>query len=456
MTPMNTVLDRRSLLAAGAGIAGGAVLATGDAAAAAAARPAPAGGRFPKGFLWGAASAGYQTEGNNVAADLWVVETMKPSPFPQKSGDACDSYHRWQEDIDLLRGTGLNAFRFSIEWSRIEPEEGQFSIAELDHYRRILEACHKAGVTPNVTLNHFASPRWFAARGAWNKPDAPDLFARYADRVGRHMGDLIGMAVPFNEPNAPLVVKWSPDMMAATGQPMDVASMAAPLMKIAAKKVGSDEFSSFLFSDPAIAVPAMIRAHDLARAALKAGPGDYPVGAIVSIGDDQAVDGGEDKVAQKRREVYGQWLEVAGRSDFLGVQAYTRYLIGPNGPRKPAAGSPLTKTKWEYYPAALGHVVSYAASQVKVPIYITENGISTDDDRQRIAYTRDALAGLKAAIDAGADVRGYFHWTLLDNWEWNEGYKQNFGLFSVDRSTFKRTSKPSAAFLGGIARRNAL
>ena len=446
-------LNRRHLLVGASATAAGLVAAN---SASAAPRQSKGGDQFPKGFLWGASSAGYQTEGNNVAADLWVVENMKPSPFAERSGDACDSYHRWNEDVAIVKALGLNAYRFSIEWSRVEPEEGHFSLAELDHYRRCIAACRDAGIVPNVTLNHFSAPRWFAARGAWNKPDAPDLFARYAERVGKHMGDLIGMAVPFNEPNAPLVVKWSPDMMSATGQPMDLASMSAPLMQLAAKKVGSDEFSSFLFSDPAVAVPAMIKAHDLSMAALKAGPGTFPVGAIVSIGDDQAVDGGEAKVAEKRKDVYSQWLEAAGRSDFIGVQGYTRYLIGPKGPRKADGGAEFTKSKWEYYPAAIGNIVRYAASQVKVPIYVTENGISTDDDPRRIDYINGALTGLKAAIDAGADVRGYFHWTLLDNWEWNEGFKQRFGLVDVDRTTFKRTPKPSASHLGAIARRNAL
>jgi beta-glucosidase len=446
-----TPFDRRTLLGAGAAAFGASLLPVREAVG-----RSRVGGGFPKGFLWGASGAGYQIEGNNTTADLWVVENMKPSPFPQRSGDACDSYHRWDEDLAIVKALGLNAQRFSIEWSRIEPEEGQFSNAELDHYKRILEAHRKAGIKANVTLHHFASPRWFAARGAWNKPDAPDLFARYADRVARHMGDLIDMAVPFNEPNAPLVVKWSADMMSATGQPMDVSTMAAPLMKLAAKRVGSEEFSSFLFGDPKVSVPAMIRAHDLAMAALKAGPGHYPVGAIVSIADDQAIDGGEEKVAQKRREVYADWLAVAGRSDFLGVQGYTRALIGPDGPRKPPAGAELTNVKWEYYPQAIGNIVAYAASQVKKPIYVTENGIATDNDARRIAYIDTAIASLKTQVDAGVDLRGYFHWTLLDNWEWNEGFKPHFGLVAVDLATFKRTPKPSARHLGAIARRNGL
>ncbi len=249
-------------------------------------------------------SSGYQTEGNNISADIWVVENLKPSPFAERSGDACDSYHCWGEDVALCKTLGFNAYRFSVEWARIEPEEGQFSLAELDHYRRVLATCRDSGLTPNITVHHFASPRWFAARGAWTKPNAPELFARYAERVAKHLGDLIGIAVPFNEPNAPLVVRWSPEMRSATGSPMDVASMAAPLMKLAARKVGSEEFSSFLFSNPKVCVPTMIQAHDLALAALKSGPGHYPVGAIISMADDHAVDGGEQKLAQHGEEEY--------------------------------------------------------------------------------------------------------------------------------------------------------
>jgi beta-glucosidase len=450
-------LNRRTVLAQGAaGLAAtGLAVAAPRTASAAAAR----GGAFPKGFLWGAGTAGHQYEGNNVASDLWVVEHLKPSPFHEPSGDACDGYHRYPEDIALLRSLGLNTFRFSIEWSRIEPEEGQFSRAELDFYRRVLETCHKHGVVPNVTLNHFVSPRWFAARGAWERPDAPDLFARYAERVGKHLGDLFGLAVPFNEPNAPLVVAWSgtgaPGGADQAGQESLAAGMGQ-LLKAAGRKVGSETFSSFLFSNPVTTTPAMVKAHHMARQALKAGPGDFPVGAIISMAADHVLPGGEEMLKRKQREVYSAWLEAAAQSDFLGVQTYSRSWIGPQGPTKPPAGTELTKSGWAFDPEALGAALRYAASQVSVPLYVTENGISTDDDGRREVFIRRALASMKAAIDDGVDVRGYYHWTLVDNWEWNEGFKQTFGLVSFDHQTFKRTVKPSARVYGQIAKRNRL
>ena len=150
---------------------------------------------FPPGFTWGAATAAHQVEGNNVNSDLWVLEHCSPTLFEEPSLDACDHYHRFAEDIRLLAGLGLNCYRFSIEWARIEPERGHFSIAALDHYRRMLAACHENGVTPMVTFYHFSSPRWFAGFGGWEKPAAVDLFVRYCERAARHFGDLIWSGV---------------------------------------------------------------------------------------------------------------------------------------------------------------------------------------------------------------------------------------------------------------------
>src|SRR5262249_35757385 len=131
----------------------------------------------PSDFLWGVSTAGHQIEGSNVNSDVWLLENVKPTMFVERSGDACDSYHRYGEDIALIKAMGLNAYRFSIEWSRIEPSPGGFSIAELDHYKRVIEACHHAGIRPAITFNHFTTPAWFAASGAWLRADGPDLFA---------------------------------------------------------------------------------------------------------------------------------------------------------------------------------------------------------------------------------------------------------------------------------------
>ena len=155
---------------------------------------------FPSGFLWGAATAGHQVEGGNVNADIWPLEWAEHSMFVEPSGDACDHYHRYPEDIALLAELGLNAYRFSLEWSRIEPEPGYVSHAALDHYRRMAETCLAHGVTPIVTYNHFTLPRWMAGKGGWHAPDAADRFAEFAARSTRHLGDSCRGCAPSTSP----------------------------------------------------------------------------------------------------------------------------------------------------------------------------------------------------------------------------------------------------------------
>ena len=201
-------------------------------------------GGFPKGFLWGAATAAHQVEGNNINSDLWVLEHLKPSTYPEPSGDACDHYHRYRDDIKLVADLGFNTYRFSIEWARIEPEEGAFSNAELDHYRRVLTACHELGLTPMVTYWHLTSPRWFAARGGWEHDAAGDLFLRYCERATKHLGDLIGIASTFNEPNIASLVRRFFEKM-----PQNPMRDVVAMNQAAARAVGSDRFSSFMFGD---------------------------------------------------------------------------------------------------------------------------------------------------------------------------------------------------------------
>jgi beta-glucosidase len=406
------------------------------------------GGDFPKGFLWGAATAAHQVEGNNVNSDSWVLEHMKPSTFAEPSGDACDFYHRYRDDIALAASLGLNAFRFSIEWARIEPEPGAYSIAELDHYRRVLASCREHGLTPMVTYWHFTSPRWFAALGGWENPAAGDYFVRYCERVARYLGDLIGAAATFNEPNIPLLLKW---MFA--GMPQNPFAHVDETMKAAARSIGAERFSYFIFCDGEAARDTMIPAHHRALAAIKSGPGTYAVGVTLAIADEQPV-GAQSRRDEKRESLYGAWLDAAAKSDFIGVQTYTRARVGKDGDLPPEPGVELTQMGYEFWPEALEQTIRYAAERAKVPVYVTENGIATEDDARRVEYINRALAGVRKSLADGIDVRGYFHWSLLDNFEWNFGYRPKFGLVAVNRETFARTIKPSARLLGTIARTN--
>ena len=156
---------------------------------------------FPANFLWGTATAAHQVEGNNLNCDFWVLEHTPGSPFVEPSGDACDQYHRYADDIAMLARLGFNSYRFSIEWARVEPEPGEFSRAALDHYRRVLACCHEHKITPVVTFHHFTSPRWLAGDGGWEDKKTAELFARYCERTAAHLGDLIGIACTINEAN---------------------------------------------------------------------------------------------------------------------------------------------------------------------------------------------------------------------------------------------------------------
>ncbi len=432
-------LTRRAVMGSGLGLAASAAL-TPSAAPAATPRKA-----LPKGFWWGTATAAHQIEGNNTHSDFWLAENVKPTLFQEPSLDACDSYHRYGEDIALAAKLGFNAHRFGIEWARIEPEPGKFSNAALDHYLRVMEACHAKGLAPVITFSHWTVPRWFAAMGGFEHADSPALFARFAEKATARLGPLMAAASTFNEANIARLIQARPEAKAI--EPAVRAMLAA-----CAKASGSDRFASVLFADLARSEANQVAAHEQAFQAIKAGPGDFPVGVTISMQDVQGVGEGH-KATEIEDLIYGPWIAQAAKADFIGVQTYTRIRVDAKGIMPPPKGAELTAAGYEFYPEALGATIRYAARTTGRPIYVTENGIGTDDDTRRVAYIDRAVASLRACIDDGIDVRGYLHWSLLDNYEWVYGYKQRFGLVAVDRTTFKRTPKPSALHLGAMARK---
>lgn len=443
-------LKRRTLLAAGAAIA------TLPLSTAMAARPRAR--AFPKGFLWGAATSGHQTEGNNVNSDIWVLENVKPTFFHEPSSDAVNSLELWPRDLDLVQSLGLNSYRFGLEWSRIEPEPGLFSVAMLDHYKAMIHGCRVRGLTPMVTFSHFSCPRWFAMRGGWVNPESPDLFARFCDRTARHLAAEIGYAITLNEPN-PLVASFEPP------RPDRIKKLLGDTMAAAAKATGSDRFVALgpIGVDPESYNRNLIAAHKAARAAIRAARSGLPVGVTLAIPDDQEVEPGSLR-ERYRQEAYVPWLEAAREDDFLGVQNYDRQLWDAKGKVAPPSGDSRSGSEaFAYnasggivYPDSLANAVRYAYSIAQVPIIVTEHGVNSHDDTVRANLIPNALSELKKAIDEGIPVKGYLHWSLLDNYEWVSGYKHQYGLVMVDRSTFKRTPKPSAYALGAFAKRNAL
>jgi beta-glucosidase len=406
---------------------------------------------FPHDFLWGAATAGHQVEGGNVNADMWPMEWAANSTFNEPSGDACDHYHRYPEDVALLAELGLNAYRFSLEWSRIEPEPGFYSRAALDHYARMTESCLSQGVTPVVTYNHFTVPRWMAGRGGWNADEAPDRFADYAARVTQHFGDLLSWVCTLNEPNLMAMMRSSGVLAMGTGD-----RSPAPEVEEGPAGVGGYDPARYRMGIVAADFERMAHAHRLAVQAIKSTNGTIKAGWTLALVDLQSAEGGEERWLEARRLGQTDWLKVSADDDFIGVQTYSRTRIGADGQLPVPEGVATMQTGWEVYPEALGHTVRLAADHAGVPVLVTENGMATDDDAARLAYTRAALEGLAHCLEDGIDVRGYIHWTLLDNFEWNAGFAKTFGLVAVDRETFVRSVKPSARWLGQVALRNGL
>lgn len=396
---------------------------------------------LPDGFLWGAATAAHQVEGNNLNSDFWAME--RTAPGMERSGDACDSYHRFDEDMRLLAGAGLNAYRFGVEWARIEPEPGLVSRAELAHYRRMIDTAFGYGLTPVVTLHHFTNPRWFADEGGWLGERAVDRFLSYVETVTGIL-DGVEWVCTMNEPNMLALIT-------AMGQPA-----AEPDEREDWQSPTVDGGSHPILPDPDPVVGRrLVEAHHAVRDIVRQRTGAR-VGWTVANQALVARPGAEEKsreLSYVREDLY---LEGARGDDFVGVQSYSSQWVNTNGlePHPPHPDNTLVGTA--YRPDALGIALRHTHEVTGgVPILVTENGMATADDNRRIAYTAEALRHLGAAMDDGVDVRGYLHWSALDNYEWGH-WAPTFGLIAVDRETFERRPKPSLAWLGDVAKHNTI
>jgi beta-glucosidase len=377
------------------------------------------------------ATAAHQIEGGNWNNDWWAWEHAEGSPCVEPSGDACDSWNRWHDDVVLVADLGLTDYRFSVEWSRIEPEPGEWSTASLDHYRRICEALLARGIDPVVTFHHFTTPRWVAAEGGWSAPETVDRFASFCERVASRLGDVIGRACTINEP----------DVVAFYGYRLGVFPPG--------------ERDDGRFRD---VTGNLVAAHRSAVEAIRAGAPGVPVGLTLSMTDYQALDGGQarrDSIVARMEDVY---LDATTGDDFVGVQTYSRARVGPDGLLPNEDGVEVLDMGYEFWPWALEATLRRAWEQTngEIPLFVTENGIGTTDDGQRSRYVRAALEGVLACLADGIDVRGYTYWSLLDNFEWAFGYSPKFGLVEVDRTTFDRRPKESARWLGRVVQANGL
>lgn len=398
--------------------------------------------RFPKPFLWGAATSAHQVEGQNTGSDWWAWERAGRNPVGEESGYACDHFNRFDDDFRLARELGHTAHRFSIEWARIEPQPGQFDDAAIEHYRQVLASLARHRLTPIVTLWHFTLPAWLARLGGWANPNAVRWFAEYVKVVA----ELLGADVPYwctvNEPNVYVLQAY-------------VLGVWPPQRRSIPKALTVHR--------------ALVQAHRAAAAVLRTRFGNrVQVGFVENFNafePDRPRNPLDRTATQVARRVWNHHFtsRAAPTSDFIGVNYYfhSRVRFAPLRPDllfvdpRDGGGAERSDLGWELYSKGFESVVGEAARYGK-PILITENGLADADDSRRPRFLVTHLAALHRAIRRGADVRGYLHWSLLDNYEWAHGFNPRFGLVAVDYASQTRAPRRSALLFRDIIRAGGL
>ncbi len=370
--------------------------------------------KFPKGFLFGSATSAHQIEGHQFN-DWSGWEKLGKIQNGDSAANAADSFNKWREDIELLKKSSQNAYRFSIEWSRIEREEGKFDQDAIEHYRQILKELRQNKITSMVTLFHFTLPVWLDKRGGFTDSKFPKYFAKFAEKIAEELGDLIDIFATFNEPNVYissgfLFGNWYP------GRKNDF---------IGAYKT----YRNF------------IKAHLLAYRVIKK-HSKLPIGPVINITallplKNNPLDILLAKIA--RYFDYKIFIRPISREcDFIGVNYYARKFLHV-GKQMVRGDHPYKPNGWRENQKALAEVL-IDQREWKKPIYVTENGVPDDDDDVRPDFIKEAFLAINKANEKGADIRGYFYWSLLDNFEWTSGYSMKFGLHTIDRKP-RRSAK---------------
>jgi beta-glucosidase len=419
--------------------------------------------QFPVDFLWGVSTAAHQVEGNNDNqwSDWELAGKIKSG---DTCGIACDWWENAERDFDIARDLGMKALRLSLEWSRIEPEKGRFDPAALQRYRQMLQGLHERGIEPIVCLHHFTHPRWFEQKGAFLSPDAPQLFERFTREVARAVGDLCRLWVTFNEPNVYaacgyVLGEFPPGHKGELFNALRVNRVQARAHVLAYRalheiipqvKVGWAQH--YVVFEPMPGVASRWVAGLMNRLfnhtffdLIETGRLGFPFGLLNGRDD-----------------------EAKGCCDFVGLNVYSRLHVSFDirhadtfftnifVPTDVPQGDPgVDRPYGEAYPQAISEAVKRAARLGK-PIYIMENGVPDADDQIRPWLIVSVLRELHALIAQNYDIRGYLHWTLTDNFEWNEGWKLRFGLVALDPETQHRTMRSSAKLFSEIVRRNAV
>jgi beta-glucosidase len=400
---------------------------------------------FPPGFLWGAATSSHQVEGGNCWNDWWEYEQAGCVPY--RSGETCRHYQLYEADFDLAQSWGHNAHRFSLEWSRIEPAEGQWNLEAVGHYQAVLRALRSRGMEPVVTLHHFTNPAWFAHRGGWLRRDSAKLFARYAAYVATHLGKDVKFWLTLNEPtvymlHGYILGEWPPCLRASWRKAARVFSNLARA-HVAAYRVlhhnCQNTMVSFAHSAPLIVPCDPTRQRDRMAVAVR----DWLL-----------------------NHAFFRLIGAPHTLDFIGINYYTRTIVRSVGVglgvlvgracRLPHHDRwPVSTTGWEVYPPGLALILEQFAV-FGLPLLVTENGVATDDEILRRHALMQHLESLAQAYERGVQVIGYLYWSLMDNFEWALGTHARFGLAAVDFTTQQRLPRPCAENFARVCRESRL
>ncbi len=378
--------------------------------------------KFPEGFLWGSATASYQVEGGITNND-WA-EAGRSGRVPE-AGMACDQFNLYDGDFAIAKGLGQNAHRFSIEWARIEPEEGVFDLDAIEHYRRVITSLKEKGMEPFVTIYHWTLPTWFAKRGGWLAKDSPKIFARYAKKVAEEYKDIVNFWITINEPmvyagGAFLKGKWPP-------------------------------FNKNIFKFLKVS-KRLAMSHNMAYKEIKLINNSFKIGVAKNqIHFEHSWDPFTFILSKFLISFWNQsfLLKIKNSQDFIGLNYYFHKKLGIESKHE------KSDLGWDIYPRGIYYVLMELKKYNK-PVYITENGVADAKDLKRTKFIKEHLRWVYKAIQDKTDVRGYFHWSLLDNFEWAYGFEPRFGLIEMDYNTMERKIRPSAYEYKKISENNYL
>jgi beta-glucosidase len=374
---------------------------------------------FPKGFLWGSATSSYQVEGGIDRCD-WAL-AAEEGKVPA-CGKAADHYHLYSGDFDIAKSLGQNAHRFSVEWARIEPIEGQFNQVEIDHYRKVLQDLKNKGFYVSLTMWHFTLPDWFSEKGGFEHYRSPETFARYTKKIVEAFNDLVDDFCTINEPmvyvsNGYIRGNWPP-------------------------------FKKTFWQHCSVH-KRIAKAHILSYKNIKK---DFPGVTLGIVKDNIFFEGKNIFTKFAARYVIWFWNhrflnKIKDHVDYIGLNYYFHTVLG----EKPKG--PFTDFGWSIYPRGISEMLK-DLTRYNVPLYITENGLADEDDAMRADFIKDHLVEVHKAIQDGVDVRGYYHWSLLDNFEWAAGFGKRFGLVEIDYDTMERNIRNSAYVYKSICENN--